>query len=327
LTGTQPPPRPTGPAGDGSGTTVFAIKKLYLGDTDRMDNPSSDAWGTYGYNLDNVVTTCSGNDCVGIDQCKLVAGADPATAEDGPGGVDNAFGHKITPVIGQLGATAAINGDLAQGKFTIMFAIDKLGSGTAYSPLIGRLYAGGDLMHAPAFDGSDHWPVLAELLAGDMTDINKSQVNFTSAYVSGNTWVSGDPTTISLSLNVQGSTLTLNIAHAVVSFLMSSDHRTATNGVVAGVLKTEDLVSEIQMLVPQIANSQAFCDPNNTTVASVLDDIRKASDIMSEGTAGTSSEECDGISIGLGFDADIVQLGSIIPVPAPSPPFCMTAGG
>ncbi len=55
---------------------------------------------------------------------------------------------------------------------------------------------------------------------------------------------------------------------------------------------------------------------SGTTIDAVADQFRQASDIMKDGSQNPSMT-CDGISIGLGFDASAVRIGSVA---APAPP-------
>ena len=52
-----------------------------------------------------------------------------------------------------------------------------------------------------------------------------------------------------------------------------------------------------------------------------MDSIRQASDILKDGTQDPN-EECDGISVGLGFEAKAVVVGDIAPAPQPVPDPC-----
>ena len=54
--------------------------------------------------------------------------------------------------------------------------VDDLGEADNYAnELLAKLYAGGDLGSAPAWDGNDEWPVMPELLS-DPTDIDSAKV-------------------------------------------------------------------------------------------------------------------------------------------------------
>lgn len=321
--GEEPPARPSGMTpGDGQGETVFAISKLYLGDTDRNGTvDKANGWKNYGYDLDGHITDCSGSSCEQVnDQCKPAAGGSPAIAyPDGNNGIDNSFGENILPIILGIASDASsrINDSIAQGTFTIMIDIAKLGSKSEYNPLLAKLYGGADLMHPPKFDGTDKWPLLPELLKNP-SDPSSAQVQFPNSYVTNNTWVSGDPGTVTLKISISGFDLQLDIQHALLSFEMASDHKSASNGTVAGVLDTQQLVTELK----QVAGSfdPSLC--SGSTIDSIVNEIEQASDIMKNGTAGSSSDTCDGISIGLGFDAKLVQLGPVAPKAMPMPNPC-----
>jgi len=312
MNGEQPPGRPDGmTAGDGK-DTVFAIKKLYLGDTDRDGKPDkTQGWKHLGFNLDKKITNCTGTACNQIaDQCKPAAGGSPAFVyPDGDDGIDNSFGANILPIILgiQSDASKTINDAIAGGKFTIMIDVKKLGSKSEYNPLGAALYAGGDMMATPKFDGSDKWPLLPQLLNG--RNPADPKVSFSQSYVVDNTWVSGEAAPVTLQLSVAGFALQLDIKQAIIAFEMASDHKSAKNGTVAGVLNTEQLVTELK----QVAGSFDMSLCSGGTIDSIVNQIRQASDIMANGTSGTSSQTCDGISIGLGFDAGLVQLGDVLP--------------
>lgn len=72
----------------------YAVHTLFLGDTDCNGVASTTAWETYGYNLDNLVTTETSTDV-----CTLVPGAAKSTQVDGTGGIDNSFGANIIPIL------------------------------------------------------------------------------------------------------------------------------------------------------------------------------------------------------------------------------------
>ncbi len=313
----QPPmPGPNKP-GDGTGSTTFAVKKLYLGDTKRDGTPDKvNGWKEYGYDLDNKISTANATDL-----CKPRKGGNKTNVyPDGNGGIDNSFGKNILPIILGIAtdASESINQGIASGSFTIMVDMEKLGSSADYNPLVARLYAGADLGQAPLFDGTDVWDVRPELL-NDPNDIKSSKVQFATSYLTGNTWVSGSKGTITLNLSVQGFSLNLTIASALVAMDLSSDHKTATNGTIAGVIPTTSLVSEIQKIAGSFDPS--FCDPMNPTLQSILTQLEQASDILQDGSQDPS-KECDGISVGLGFDAATVQLGAVAPPSMPGPDPC-----
>jgi hypothetical protein len=322
-------PPPAGPTMPPTGTTntVIAIDKLFIGDTDPDGAADmSNGWEYYGYNLDGV------NPSNLAAFCKPVNNASPSTVhQEGniPGhvGVENAFGHLILPIILGIesGASGLINADITGGKFTIMLSMQNLGTGAAYNPILTQLYAGGNLMGTPSFDsdgGIDQWPVLPDLLV-DPTDITQgSKVQFPMSYLAGNTWVSGGMGTVTLSLTISGQTLTLNISNAVLSMELNEAHTSATNGIIAGVLSTSELTSQIQMVAGSIDPSLCV----GPTIQSILSQIEEASDIMANGTQDPT-QSCTGISIGLGFNGALVDLGGISPTTTSPANPCADAGG
>jgi hypothetical protein len=106
---------------------------------------------------------------------------------------------------------------------------------------------------------------------------------------------------------VGGFTVNLTIGSAVLAMNLSPDHKTATGGTIAGILETDILTTELKKVVA--AFDDQFCE-ENATVDSILNQIRQASDIMKDGSQDPS-KDCDGISIGLGFNMAQVQLGEI----------------
>lgn len=85
---------------------------------------------------------------------------------DGQDGIDNAFGRTILPLI--LGVDprfdGEIAGEIAAGGTTLLVDLDGLGAGADYTGMTARLYTGAPLGRAPAYDGSDAWPVRSDSL-------------------------------------------------------------------------------------------------------------------------------------------------------------------
>jgi hypothetical protein len=314
-----PAPADTAPAPDGTGSTVLAISKLYLGDTNRDGTANKvNGWKQYGYDIDGLASTATSTDL-----CKPRNNAPPKNVyPDGDKGIDNSFGKNILTIILGIAsdASAKVNAGLSQGKFTIMLSMDKLGAGANYKGVVTKLYGGGDLGAPPKYDGSVKWPVIPELL-NDPTDVTSAKVQFPNAYVVNNTWVSGSKGDVMLNLSVSGFTLSLPIASAVITMELSADHKSATKGTIAGVLPTDVLTSELKKVAGGFDPS--LC--KGPTIDSIVSQIEQASDILKDGSQNKDSE-CDGISIGLGFDAGIVQLGDIGMPAGPKDDPCSTMG-
>jgi len=313
--GIQPPEAPTGAAACSGNDSVLALSQLFLGDTKRdgTADPTS-GWKAYGYDLDGRVST---KESTGL--CKPRAGGSPAAVyPDGSEGRDNSFGKNILPIILGLASdlSTQANAAIKEGSFTIMLAMDQVGNAAECSPVVTKLYGGANFADAnggmaPKFDGTDMWPLLPELLS-DPTNPDSAKIQFPQAYVVNNTWVSGTKGTVALALSIQGFSITLNINSAIISIDLDAERKNGTNGTIAGVIETEALISEISKVAA--AFSKDFCDPNSPTLQSILNQLRQASDIMKDGSQNAAAE-CDGISIGLGFNAKAVQLG---PVAAPA---------
>jgi len=281
----------------------LAINKLFLGGTDWNGSPDPDAWKDYGYNLDHRIS-----DKYSTGLCMPAKNAPPSTPyPDGTNGIDNSFGKNILPTVIALLPTAQddANGAIADGDFTVILKFDGLGLNGDYTGIPVKLYAGSSLDAAPKWDGTDEWPVAPELLS-DPTDIESSLVQFPDSYVNDNTWVSGSSTELTLSLNIQGFELSLTISKAVLSAQLSTDRTAASKGIIAGVLDTEVLITELRKIAGSFAKN--LCE--SSAFDSIADQLSQASDILKDGTQNASLT-CDGISVGLGFSSKKITLGGI----------------
>jgi hypothetical protein len=335
--GAQPPAQPAGnPPATGSGSTVVALDELFLGDTDPATGQvDSNAWRKIGYNIDGLVSTKNGT-----NHCKPVEGATPSSVKtDGDNGIDNSFGENLVPIIGSLVSdlSTTVSQSLQDGTFTVMLKMDNIGDpSTDQTGIAAALYGGANFdsmvdctanptdpnCSAPKFDGTDTWPVVPELLNNG--DITNPKVQFPSSYVTGGTWVSGSQGEIDLSVSIQGFDLSLKIAHAVITMDLSGTGAStkATNGIISGVIPTEQLVTELKKVAGGF--DQSLC--SGATLDSITQEIAQASDIMQDGSNGNPSVTCDGISVGIGFTAKAVNLGAVAPAAsAPSDP-CADAG-
>ncbi len=315
-----PASNPNGAAPDGMASTTYAISKLFLGDTNRDGSANKlNGWKQYGYDLDGTVSTAESSNL-----CKPRSGGSAKSVyPDGDQGIDNSFGKNILPIITGIASDASVkvNEGIADGSFTIMLDLEKLGAGTDYNGILTKLYGGSSLGAAPKWDGTDMWPVIPELLK-DPTDITSAQVQFPQSYVVENTWVSGSKGDVSLTLSISGFSLNLTISSALISMKLDPDHKGAMEGVIAGVLATDTLTSELKKVAG--AFDPSLC--SGSTIDSIITQIEQASDIMKDGTQNASAE-CDGISIGLGFEAKTVQLGAIGPAATGGSDPCAAGGG
>jgi hypothetical protein len=307
--GAKPPPPPDdGIAGDGPGFS-YAVQTLLLGDQDRNGISDKNAWKAYGFNIDGKSSTAASTNV-----CKPNAGGKPSVHEDGLDGIDNAWGREVVPILVGLEPTIStdLNDAIQSGELSYLFDIPALGPAPSYVGLPARYYVGALLASAPLFDGSDLWPVTAESLL-DPNDIASTRWPFAQSYVNDHVWVSGSaPGTLLVPIGLAQLPLELTIHRAVVSANLSSDRQSAGGGIISGILDTEELIAEFRKFAGTL--SPALCE--GTSFESIANQWRQSSDILIDGTQDPNAV-CDGISIGLGFEAVRVQLGAIA---APSPP-------
>jgi hypothetical protein len=305
-----PPSEPEGPVADGTTPTVLAVTRLFLGDADRDGNLSADAWQQFGYNLDGLVSTADDE-----DHCTPVEGADADVKDDGPNGVDNAFGHKILPVIQGLEARPSENasGQIESGVFTYLFRFNNLGGGPTQTGVDAALFHGAPLSEPPLFDGTDVWPVTAESVQGG--NLDSPRVVFPTSYVTSGAWVSGAKTDFQLFVTLAGVSLLFDLHGAVITMDVSGSgsEATAVNGIIAGVLEQEQLVEEFRRALG--AFNPALC--SGVLADTLLANVRRASDIMLDGTNGDASQTCNAVSVGLGFEASAANLGEVAPEQPP----------
>jgi hypothetical protein len=289
---------------------VLATSKLYLGDTDFNDAPNvTNGWKQYGFNIDGLVSTATSTNL-----CQPYMGAPKANVyPDGNNGIDNSFGVNILPMLASLqpGFSDSVNAGITNGTFTIMFKLEDLMGGADQSPLVGKVYGGGDLGAQPFFDGTDCWPVAPELLTNP-ADIETPKIVFPNGSLAGNVWQSGVAASVTLTIPTPVGTVTLTIHKAQLSMTLSPDHKAVTYGIIGGVLDREEFLKEVKKIIG--ATKPVFCSTFDTQ-------IRQAADIMNDGTQDPT-KVCNGISIGLGFKAHVVQLGGISPPTAPSANTC-----
>ncbi|HTQ43203.1 MAG TPA: hypothetical protein VMI75_10645 [Polyangiaceae bacterium] len=337
------PPPPSGASSGGSTPHNYAVHKLYLGDTDRMGLTNPDAWRALGYNLDGKITTSASTDV-----CTLVAGASKSVQIDGSGGIDNSWGANIVPILATLDSTFSQteNNLLQEGWPTQLFYAvgfdDSAGNmttatGLSGAALFGANYSMANGGMAPTWDLSTHWPLGPESLncfpsggtdgCTTSTDpIGAADVKFPAAYQTQGTFVNGAPSLITLQISIGPTPMTLNLHGAVVTFDPQVPGA-VTNGTIAGVINTQELIAALKQVAGQISTS--LC--SGSAFQSIASQIEQTSDIVLSGDAVSNSpgSMCNAISIGLGFDATEVALptgADIAPPQPPAPDPCASGG-
>lgn len=275
------------------GGRSFVAQNVYLGDTDLDGGADPNAWAQFGTDIDGIDTT----DAESSGVCTPVSGASPAVAIDGANGIDNSFGKNVLPVFAQLGASgfsASLDESIATGGPSLMVNLKGLTDDpnqTATS-LDAQLISVVHPDRVPTWTASDLWNVyMSGLVNGTIPSGGKAR--FATSSITSGVWSSGSFGDVSLTLAFGTASLDVVVHHASVSFTHSSAHN-ATNGIVSGVVKTSELLTSVQIVLAQ----SGLC----AVSTELLPQIAAASDIMQYGT-NASGETCDGISIGIGFDA------------------------
>jgi hypothetical protein len=328
------PPTRGGATTTSATATLFAVHHLWLGDsladsTFSLPEAGVKPWSTFGYNIDGLITTQYSTDVCTLDKA---AGATAVKQVDGVDGIDNSFGENILSTIAAAipMLSETVSGSITSGSFDVLIGtVGLTGSPTQTNTgLTGALLNGAPYGGAPPlndagfFKVTDDWPVFSDSIRGSLDA--GAVASFPTAYVTNGVWVNGSPGDLTLKLLLQGQPLVLQIHQAVVSFTHTvdgagQDH--ATNGTISGVLKTTELLAEINIVAAQ----QDYCP----AITILLDSMAAASDILSDGT-NVKGKACDGISIGIAFDADGIAPPSVVTpsVDAGPPPMgCVADAG
>jgi hypothetical protein len=307
-------PDPGGSSPSGTGSVVFALSKLYYGDTDRNGfTAACEPWRQYGLNIDGKTTTTHSTDV-----CALNPGSALITQEDGENGIDNSFGENLLPILIALsGSTMSqkANATLLGGDETTLVRLDDLGSGSDYSPFPGLVYHAASTSMPPKWDGTDVRDVdIASLVSGSLS----SPILMLSGYMNGRTWVGTQGGTMRFDLHVTAAGHPgppLPVSHVQITMLVDPGNGTATSGVISGILAPDDAVAWAQNMEGWVSTS--LC--SGSAFQSIAQQILQASDIMMDGT-NEPGEACNRISFGIGFDATAVTLGQVVSLPmAPDP--------
>ncbi len=313
-TGTETPPT--------RDTMTFAFDHIFLGDALPGLPTSPTAWEKFGHDRDHRWTKAGSTDV-----CTPWPGAPPDNQVDAENGVDNAFGKLVVPAVQQvLGLTdlsaSITDATLALGVFALQLRVTGLSSDSRQLSfgLVADLFTSGEYQQDgsvnPAFDTTTDWPVLPDLLV-DPNDLSKgSQDHFGDAYIAGGAfttsdvvWTNPEPP-IAIDLVFSGVPVSLTIHNPLITFDHSSPS-TATNGMIAGVFETAQVLSALRAIFGLA--SPSLC---GSTWDQVATQVEQASDMLSDGT-NAPGQPCDGISFGIGFTARQIANPTRVAPPHP----------
>jgi len=251
------------------------------------------------------------------------------TSPEGAAGIDNQLAV-LAPTIESAAGTdlaASISDSIAGGTILIMPIIENLDdnindSCVNLTLLLGKVPGGG----APALNTA------GTLASGQTFDIDPNSydasgnplIHLASAEVV-NGHLQAGPVDISLALPVSGSTLTLNIRHAIISFDIAADGTAISNGLLGGELIVEELITAAMAISDTLPietlrgflTSVADLSPNATgdceslSVALVFSGIPAVEGVLATPTdAGTPDAGADAGTPDAGSDAGSADSGT-----------------
>lgn len=323
----RPPTRPEGlpatPSGKGR-TLWVAVKRIYIGSMTSLGVSSDDAWREWGYDLDHVCTSLEDSK-TNIGTCRRHPEAKQDFLEDGDLCRDNNFGHHVVALlnVSSDGFEKRVNEGILEGNTTWLFRISDVddGANDGYAPA--KLYrAQGVKMAGFKWDGTDVRKVLTDSVVGG--DLEKPFGDFPKGYIKDDVWVSGEPALHQLGLPGSGSlSVALTLDSAVLTMQLAPDHKSGTRGLVVGAIP----VGSIENLLRPLASESGFC-PGTALYSSLLRTVQRFPDVsIGAPNLLDTTKECDGISIGLGFDVANVQPATeLVPPDPPGKDLCADAG-
>jgi hypothetical protein len=272
---------------------TFALRKMFAGDADRTFKANATAWRSYGEDLDKDATTESS-----AGTCRLAAGAASSVRADGDAGIDNSFGANVLPLLVANGfAIPSLQWSESSQQGAARAVLVRLAAPSA-SVRVGAL-----LPMAPDFNsGMGAWAV-SSLFTSELV----FQTDFGEAH--------GQSITDALPLFIpyDKGVLVLRLHHFSFRGTPSANGKTLDTGTLAGILDPNELVEAARQAIG--GTKPAMCTAFDAIAAS----IRLAPDILSDGSSNPMAD-CDGISIGLGFEGAAIDFGPVTNDPGPSKP-------
>jgi hypothetical protein len=271
---------------------------------DTQGNVTMEAWKDYGFDLDGW-SSAAGQGF----HCKPAWGAKAADIRvDGNKGIDNSFGkHIVLGILATLIANPSNSTSLAvkKGGKTVLLDLGSIGTAANYSNAPARWLRVGGQGEAPSGDWSSFpWP-----------PFQGSTLLLSGAYLAQNIWVSGEVEEVVLTVSFDGFSMRIPVKRPRVSIDLK-DRENGRGGQLGGIVSTTELVAEMKLLAKNVSSS--FC--NEHFALGIIETIHQASDILLDGTQDPD-KECDGISLGVGFESRATSLGSAV-VEAPTPDPC-----
>jgi hypothetical protein len=161
-----------------------------------------------------------------------------------------------------------VNDALAQGAFTLLLDLEKLGPAADQAPIVARAYRAGALGAPPKLDGTDAWPVRAASLA-EPGDPSTAVEPFPASSLCHDTWASGPAAELTLDLEAEGVLFQLHIHHARLAMDLDAAHDGAVNGTIGGILDPQELLHAF-FVAPRAARARRPDAPARAAVHAAL---------------------------------------------------------
>lgn len=290
---------------------VLAARKIFFGESDRNFMVSTTAWRDFGLDIDGKTTTAQSTDV-----CKRQVGAPSSIQVDGTNGIDNSFGANFIPVIQSALSIPALSKPASDAiekgqSSTFVLRADGLGTAMDYPMLPGSAYVGLPEV-VPMWMGMDTWRASSRSVT--MNDVSKPLAVFPQGAMAARVYTSGSSQTAAvIGLSFAGLSLMVPVRKLFVRTTIAADNSTAS-GVIGGVMNTEDFIATLKVAVGYI--SMSLC---GAAFDGIAQQIRQMSDILDDGTQDPM-QTCNGMTIGLGFEAAAALLDGVVADPAPANP-------
>ena len=273
----------------------LAVRRMFLGETERTGVSNKDAWKSYGRNVDGLVST---KESTGL--CRRVASASSSNQADGNNGIDNAFGKVIIPFLAPFTAAPSKRATdaIAAGARTPVFLVNQS---------VGSVAQVG-FSHLEATPAPGWGTTTPRSLAAAWTE-NGGAAAAWEVTISGDT-IRSRSVRGSVTIAIPFGSQTLVLPIHVPEIEMSKD---GTDGTLSGVVPTDDFIAAFERVAGSI--STQLC--GGSTLDSIKQTIRQASDILADGTQDPN-QACNALSIGIGFEAAPVVVAGVADPPPPA---------
>lgn len=316
----RPPPRPSGPDGDGP-EIVFGLKEVRL-------IQMGDAWRDIGFNLDGLCSVPPAP----IVECLPPAYPDAEPLIDGNQGVDNAFGAELTPLIDLVfpDLADAARESAEEGVGVVLFrirgwngeandprvdvtvaqsvagtagsAVDDTPPDVEFRDFVAYPPGGMEPLPPPMWDGHDWFWVRDE--AFFMGDIEQPKVRDDNAYVADNQLVITLPARVEIVFANTENGLLVRLTDGIAVSTISEDRTRISPAMFGGRWSILDLL--------ETARTVNVCDgsPEFNLLRNQLNTI---ADVRSEPGSGGEGVMCDAISVGVTFEGYRARLAGTTP--------------